>query len=163
MSQPIMITVNWYGPYEYDEVTQEEWGNGLYLFHGKKKHQKSNSTILYCGITEQTFAQRFNRHHKLGEINRDLHIWRGHVTYPTDIDSATLKLAESILIYWWQPELNEKSKFNPPKHQITLVNKWYKKNEEPRINQHSDIKDIPDVLSFDGEYWRTGNIKVYAE
>jgi hypothetical protein len=60
--------LNWYGPYTNDEVVADrESGNGLYLFTGKVKYQRS-SEILYCGITEDTFRNRLLKHHKKDEV-----------------------------------------------------------------------------------------------
>ncbi|MCG7517940.1 hypothetical protein [Vibrio sp. MMH1-50] len=162
MSEHTTIIVKWRGPYNYDDIIEEpELENGLYLATGKLKYERE-SIIQYCGITEGSYATRFKSHHKIHDITREQEFWLGEVTYPDDASRYFMEMAESIIIYFWQPTLNERKKLSLPKP-ITLVNQWYKKNDEPRYRQHSLLKDLDDVLSWDGDVWRTGNLSVYDD
>ncbi|MFS1438711.1 hypothetical protein [Shewanella sp. 10N.286.48.A6] len=162
MSSHTTVIVDWRGPFSYQEIEENsDWGNGLYLATGKLKYERE-ATIQYCGITEGSFHGRFKNHHKVHEINRQQEFWIGEINYPNDASRHFLEMAESIIIYFWQPELNEKKKISIPKP-ITLISKWFKKDSTPRYRQHSMCKELDDVLSFDGESWRTGNLQVWEE
>lgn len=151
--------INWFGPYTFDEVTiDSELGNGIYLITGKQKYQR-NTDILYCGITEGTFYNRFKRHHKKEYVYRDENFWLGNFAYPLEVSRNTLETAEKIIIYFWGPVLNDRKKVTPPKP-TTLLNFWFKRNHTPRINQLEIYRDLPDVISWDETHWRTGNLKV---
>jgi len=157
----IAIKINWYGPYMQEQVDAIEDGNGLYLLTGKRKYQRDDPKIQYFGITERPFRERLNNyHHKLSEITKELEIWLGYIEYPTEYSRAHLEMAETILVYFWQPELNERKKINIPSP-ITIVSHWFKPDGNARINQRSIYRDLPDVISWDGYHWRTGNLNVY--
>ena len=154
------IILNWFGPWNFEEVlANKESGNGLYLVTGKTRYQRGGSKIQYCGITEKSFAQRLKNHHKISQINRDLKFWLAQIEYPIQFNRAVLETAEKIIIYAWQYELNEKKKYTPPQP-TTILNFWFKKDRTPRINQLEIYRKFSDVLSWDGSYWRTGNLKV---
>lgn len=156
------VIVDWRGPYSYFEIEKNpEWGNGLYLGTGKLKYGRE-ATIQYCGITEGSFAGRLKNHHKVHGINREQEFWLGTIQYPSEVSRYFLEMAESIIIYFWQPTLNERKKISPPKP-ITLVSKWFKKDGSPRLIQHTMCKRLDDVISWDGKLWRSGNLQVWEE
>lgn len=156
------VIVDWRGPYSYSEIEENsEWGNGLYLATGKLKYGRE-AEIQYCGITEGRFIRRFKYHHKVKEINREQCFWLGEIVYPTEASRHFLEIAESIIIYFWQPALNERKKLYVPKP-ITLVSKWFKKDGSPRRRQHTMCKYLDDVISWDGGLWRSGNLQVWEE
>lgn len=160
MSSDIAVIVNWYGPYTYEEIeNNNNLENGLYLATGKLKYER-NATIQYCGITKGSFRQRFRNHHKVHEINKEQKFWIGLIKYPDNPPRYCLEMAESMIIYFWQPKLNEKKKMSIPTP-ITLINKWFKKDHTPRRRQHTMCKNLADVLSWDGELWRSANLKVW--
>ncbi len=161
--EQITIKINWYGPYTEDDVEYLDGGNGLYMFTGKRKHQREDSEIQYFGITKNSYKGRFKRHHKLQEINRDLKIWLGEISYPTEHIREHLETAESIMVYFWQPKLNEKKKLMPPPVSTTVISHWFNANRNIRLNQKSIYKYLPDVICWDGKYWRTGNLSVFEE
>ncbi len=156
------VIVDWHGPFSYIEIEENpDWGNGLYLVTGKLKYQKE-ACIQYCGITEGSFIKRFKSHHKIQKINREQNFWIGTVSYPNKASRHFLEIAESIIIYFWQPELNERKRTYPPKP-TTLINKWFKKDGAPRRRQHTMCKHLDDVLSWDGDLWRSGNLQVWND
>lgn len=162
MTKHTTVIIDWQGPYNYSEIEENpDWSNGLYLATGKLKYERE-ATIQYCGITEGSFIGRFKRHHKVHEINRGQEFWLGTVKYPEDTSRHFLEIAESIIIYFWQPALNDRKKAFPPKP-ITLINKWFKKDGSPRLRQHTMCKHLSDVISWDGELWRNGNLQVWEE
>jgi hypothetical protein len=154
------IILNWQGPYKFEELSKfTHLENGLYLATGKLKH-KQITEIQYCGITEGSLAKRIANHHKVDQINRKQRFWLAQVQYPKRATRNILELAETIIIYFWQPELNERKKVGDPMP-VTVINQWLKKDGTPRYIQHTLCKDLDDVLSWDGELWRTGNLGVW--
>ena len=162
MSSHTTIIVNWRGPFSYDEIEENpDLANGLYLATGILKYRRK-STIQYCGITEGSFIGRIKNHHKVHKIAREQEFWIGTIDYPNKATRYYLEMAESIIVYFWQPELNERKKLSMPKP-ISLINKWFKKDNSPRFIQHSMCKELSDVISWDGELWRSGNLQVWSE
>ena len=163
MSEHTTLIINWKGPYSYDDITNNpELRNGLYLATGKQKYERGDNSIQYCGITEGNFSSRFRNHHKLPRITREQEFWLGTVAVPANASRYYLEMAEALIIYFWQPSLNEKKKISPPKS-TTVINYWFTKDGQPRFRQRAIYKDLPDVLSWDTEHWRTGNLTVYTD
>lgn len=162
MSSHNTIIINWLGPFTYEDLENNpDESNGLYLATGKLKNQRKEDEIKYCGITEGSFFKRLKEHHKIGKITQNQQFWLGKVIFPENASRHYLEIAESLIIYFWQPELNSRKKIFPPKP-TTVINYWFKKNGEPRFNQKAIYKDLDDVLSWDGDLWRTGNLTVYS-
>ena len=160
--EQVTIIIHWKGPFLLEDVQASEFGNGLYLFTGKRKHERIEQ-IQYFGITEGLYRNRFNNyHHKIFEVTRDLSIWLGEIAYPSGFNRQHLETAEAILIYFWQPNLNDRKKVTPPKA-TTLISHWFKPDGTPRIYQKQLYKDLADVLCWDGEFWRTGNLSVWQD
>ena len=156
------IILHWKGPFTYDELEKDKLMKfGVYLATGKLKN-KQTEEIQYCGITEGSFFKRIKNHHKVHEINREQKFWLASDAYSKKTKRSRLEIAESIIIYFWQPSLNERKKAYSPSP-VTVVNYWFKKNGEPRLRQHSLCKDLDDVLSWDGRFWRTGNLSVWED
>lgn len=156
----LTIKIHWKGSYSLEEVNEMDDGNGLYLLDGKQRYERK-SDIQYFGITEQEYRKRFSdKSHKIHDITRDLKIWLGEIIYPQNFEREHLKTAEAIMIYYWQPNLNTQNKPYPPRP-TTIVSHWFKKDGSARVNQV--YKNLHDVMSWDGEYWRTGNLTVYLE
>lgn len=155
----LTIKVHWTGPYSIEEIDEQE--NGLYFVSGKRKYGRVEQ-IQYCGITEGRYLNRFANHHKLPLVTKDLEIWLGQIVYPTSFNRQHLETAESMIVYFWQPALNERKCYHPPKP-TTLISHWFKKDGSPRFNQRSIYKYLHDVLCWDGELWRSGNLSVYAD
>jgi len=71
-----------------------------------------------------------------------------------------LETAEKIIVYFWLPELNERKKVSPPEP-TTILNFWFKKDGALHSNQLDVYRKLSDIISWDGENWRTGNLKVW--
>ena len=111
--------------------------------------------------TQQTYKQRFDQYHKIWDVTRDLNVWLGEIIYPDTFERHHLETAEKIIVYFWQPELNERLKDYCPTDNATVISQWFKTTGDPRINQSTMLTDLHDVLSWDNEKWRTANLKVY--
>lgn len=159
------IIVQWTGPFTLEEVCESEGGNGIYLLTGKRKYERSEQ-IQYCGITEGEFCYRINKaqHHKLNEIREEtLSIWLGEVVYPKKFKRSHLELAEHCFVYWWQPNLNESKTAYCPNNPVCFISQWFTKDGEARLNCPPIVKDLPDVLWWDEEQWRSGRLKVWPK
>ena len=154
------ILVRWMGPIPLDKILRGN-GGGLYMFSGRQKYQR-NDDIQYIGITERDFPDRFAQHHKLPLITRNLRCWIGSIICPVQVSRSLLERAESIFIYFVQPQLNQRKTISIP-WQTTIISHWYKTNGEARYNQQGLLRDFPDVISWDGASWRKGNLRVWDE
>jgi hypothetical protein len=162
MRDHVSIIIEWKGPFYLQEIREDvECGDGIYIATGKLKN-KQTEEIQYCGITEGSFYRRLLNHHKIHKINRNKRFWLGKIVYPQRVTRPFLELAESIIIYFWQPTLNERKHIEAP-NPVTLINRWFKQDGTPRKRQHTLCKDLEDVLSWDGKYWRTGNLSVWED
>lgn len=158
----LCIKIHWHGPYTIDNVKDSKPYSGIYLFAGKRKYQRE-AEIQYCGITENAFYRRFADHHKINLVTRECEIWLGEAVYPEQLSREHLEAAEALIIYFWQPELNDKKRANPPTNAITVISHWLKRDGKPRMKQKAIYKNLDDVLCWDGKYWRTGNLDIYTD
>lgn len=161
MSEKQIIEISWRGPFTLAEVNASEYQNGLYFFVGKRPYERV-STIQYIGITEGLFKNRFKKHHKLTQVTRELSIWLGHVDFPSTFTRNQFDVAEKILLYFWQPELNEKLRVSIPKP-TAVISTWHKQNGDVRINKRKELAPLYDVISWNGEHWRLGNLKMFED
>ncbi|OON70009.1 hypothetical protein [Hymenobacter sp. CRA2] len=158
------VVLRWKGPYTYEQIQELPDGNGLYLLTGKKRYSRaSTDKALYCGITEGKFRTRINeKHHKKQEIREaNLKIWLGQIIYPAKFDRSLLERTETCLISFWQPELNEKKKAYYPAQPICFVSQWCRTDGSAYGQRFpEDVRDLQDVLWWDTDVWRTGDLKI---
>ena len=156
------VIVRWTGPLSLDEVCEFE-GNGLYLLTGKQRYERQEQ-IQYCGITERRFCERINSMHpKLPLIREDsFSVWLGHIEYPRLFKRRHLEHAEHCFVSFWQPALNDKKRVWNPELPICFISQWFYRDGRPRRNRPSIIRDLPDVLWWDTDRWRTGQLRVDA-
>lgn len=151
------FVIKWRGPYSFEEVAQD-YGCGIYAIAGLKYRERdSEPYIQYIGITKVSFSNRLKNHHKLEKVTREQEFWLGELT-SDEYDKAELELVEHCLVKWWGPPLNDKKIISEPKEPIVVVSHWFNKNQEVRYKQPSIVKNLHDVISWDGELWRTGNL-----
>ena len=161
--------IHWYGPFELSEVIESDWGkeSGLYLFTGKQKDE-TESQIQYCGISEQSYASRFKTHHKHWKIDSEREVWLGIIEstpYPhmNGAYLAYLKEPERLLTYYLQAPLNEKNRILKPRP-MTVINYWFTKDKElRRKNVHVAQQGMHRVISWDGENWHLGDLKIVSD
>jgi len=153
--------VKWTGAFSNNQVCNSTKSNGIYLLTGKLKYERYNQ-IQYCGITEDYFCNRINeKHHKLSQIKSDtLLIWLGEIVYPAKFERSLLELAEHCFVSFWQPPLNDRKTIYNPRSSICFISEWYKSEEQLYFRRPSILKDLPDVLWWNEEHWRTGKLMV---
>ena len=159
------VIIEWRGPFNLEELKTVEEGNGLYLLTGKliDKRAKTND-LLYCGITEKKFCKRVNYgHNAVKKINpNSLAIWIGCLKYPKECVRQHLEDAEGAFISFWDTKLNDKKKRYQPDYAVCIVSRWCKKNGVAYKRWPAElgfIKMLDDVLWWDLEEWRIGNLR----
>ena len=156
-----VIIVHWTGPFSFDELDSRGEAKVLYLATGRTPFQR-NDQIQYCGITERTIAIRMRRHPKLALITKNPRIWVGRLAHPHRSSRADLEATESMVVYLWGPPLNERKKMHPPRRCI-VVSHWFYPDGRPRQRKRKILRDLYDVMCWDGEFWRTSNLRRWAD
>jgi hypothetical protein len=142
--------INWKGPYDIESIETLSDKSVIYLITGYKKSKRTIST--YIGITERFVGARFyDRGHKHNLITREKKIWLGEVKNKKP-DRQDLELLESLLVYFWQCDLNNKKKVYPPQP-TAVINRWYNKNSTLRSRIVHEAQKLDDVIYWDGEVW----------
>jgi hypothetical protein len=156
------IIIRWEGPHTFESASSSDLGNGLYFLSGRRRYERTDQ-IQYFGITtREKYHDRIRYdHHALVQIREDsLRIWLGQIEYPRRFNVDHLKLAERCLIYFWQPNLNTIGKIRPSEP-VCLVSRWTKLDGSVRRKRESVYKELPGVLWWDNEYWRSGNLTLW--
>lgn len=164
-----MFVVQWYGPFEtleqlkyWEKNNNTSFSFNLYLLTGKEKFQKKYSH--YCGITKQQYIfQRLQKNHdKFPLIIRERNIWAGRFADPSQVDRENAELVESLIISYWQPQLNDKKKKYFPRESVGLINKWYNKQQKSLQNRRFPAQSLTDVVLYDKndeEIWTAEQLK----
>jgi hypothetical protein len=150
-----VFLIHWRGPFTDAQLAEMDESGVLYLAVGRVECQRRDE-IQYCGITEQSICYRIMRHSKLSQITSNRQIWVGWIMSHRTT-RAVLEAAESLLVYLWQPSLNERKTVHPPKP-TTLISHWFKHDWKPYSQKPDVFKDLFDVICWDGEYWRVGQL-----
>ncbi|GAB3825795.1 hypothetical protein GCM10028821_07170 [Hymenobacter jeollabukensis] len=160
------IIIEWEGPYSLEELKRVEKGNGLYLLTGREDGKRGREDELqYCGITEKQFCERVKHsHHKVKLIRKDsLQIWIGCLIYPHECVRQHLEDAERAFVSFWDIQMNDKKKRYYPDSPICIVTRWFRPNGEPYQRFPASlqfIKQLDDVLWWDTDDWRVGNLRI---
>lgn len=146
--------VSWRGPYSLDEIVSSDFAdedpNIIYILVGKRIYERGDNKIQYIGISGQGARARLRYHHKAENVRHDPTVWIGHID-KSDVERNDLELAESVLVYFSQPPLNEKKTSNAPKESCSVISRYYKKNGDVYKNQKSYLTMLPDVLMWSKE------------
>jgi len=117
MGAHIAVVIDWYGPYrgihEARKGAKSDYEEGLYLFIGKQKNQKSAAKLLYVGISGYLSDRLINQHPQLQYIAGEPMIWLGEVaTYgiPGRRRDQIIQHAEWTIAYFLELPLNEKKR-----------------------------------------------------
>ena len=153
------FVIEWKGPfYDIDQIRDEEFENSFYLITGKVPYQRTKSCIQYCGISKKrlVFKRLMDKDHTHNFINRDKQIWIGQFSNKNNNLDRHIELAETIIIYYWKPELNENKIEKPPKLPIGIINRWLTTSGNYRKNIKYPAQQLDDVIMYDGEnFWAT--------
>ncbi|SHN51990.1 hypothetical protein [Desulfovibrio litoralis] len=159
------IYINWHGPFTRDDINCENHckdddclclsGNGLYALFGMQKYERK-AKLQYIGLTQRRYIDRFNEkqdtenQHRINDISRNLMIWLGKVETPKrTVKREILEAAEYALIYFSEPQMNEKKTIYAPKFDCTVISRFFHKNSDKlRKRIPKLLNDIPDVISW---------------
>jgi hypothetical protein len=154
----IAIVIDWFGPYSLEtakKMAREEFDSGLYMVIGKQKYQKSNAKLQYIGIATWLENRLCYAHETLCKIEHVHQVWLGEVVStgvpgPKDqVRDVQLELAEWAHVYFTEVQLNEKKKSTPPRKPVTVINRWWKPDEKPRLRKVH--RDWPELIDYRGE------------
>jgi len=158
MKKHLTITLEWYGPYSREDAiiaAKKNFTDGLYLGIGKTKSQKSDKCLQYIGIASDLHDRISKRHYCLDQLTQKQIIYLGLVTSyepPGKNNKSTKKsldYAEWAHVYFLDPLLNEKKKFQPPPYPVSVLNKWWKTDfKTPRLKRPTN--EMPDLIEFNG-------------
>ncbi len=151
-----LYIVNWQGPYNDETLRDNPDSLGLYLITGFQKHER-NKSIQYCGITKSLVRNRIiNGHHKKDKITREREYWIGKVISTTKVNRRDLEIIESLIVYFWKPELNDRKKYRCPSPTVVL-SRWHNRKGELRLKVRYEGQRLQDVIYWDGEHWHLSN------
>jgi hypothetical protein len=155
----LVTVIDWYGPYDFEgakAAARKDFDSGLYMCAGLLPYQRGKPKIQYVGIAQKSMATRVNnRHHKLHEVTKQRTIWLGEVASlgspgkKTKATNPSLDFAEWALVYFLKPALNAKKNKTPPARDVTVLNRWWKKDYETPYSNHHHA-DWPDLIDYLG-------------
>jgi hypothetical protein len=162
--------IEWVGPFNNkEELRMWERKNNLnqefkfYILTGKTKGKQK--VCSYCGITEQEYVyRRYANHPKFSSINRELNIWIGKFTDPKLAIRSNLEMCETLLVSYWQCQLNNKKRKYYPATSLLIINRWFSLNLKPRVKRLYPVQSLSDVILYDcddGEIWISEQLKKY--
>ena len=156
-----VIVLNWYGPYDSECLNENDETRVIYLATGRTKYQR-NDQIQYCGITERRAAVRKKGHKKLCLITNNRKFWVAKIVHPRRATRSDLEAAASVIVYLWQPPLNVRKTAHPPRNKYIVVSHWFYTDGRPRQRKQKMLRELYDVMCWDGEFWRTSNLRRWS-
>lgn len=159
--------IEWHGPFTYEYLKNTPSDKikdfRFYALSGCCKYQKGTPTWLYCGITERIITKRFkDKGHKISDITRNREIWLGRFSNPVfSRNRRNIELVEYLIISAYDLALNKKKTKSYPPSPVGIINIWYTKNGERRVNKtHVVQKELADTIFFDGiNIWTSNKLK----
>ena len=165
-----LYALEWYGPYESIE---DIWNDddtqscSIYLITGKEPYERGSQHIKYVGITERDPAKRLSDkdHLKKQEKIKYKKYWVGRFSKSSNRNQrAHVELIETLFIRYLSLAdvkiINDKKLKSIPRTPVTVLSRWFLKNScQHRLNKPILLRDLPDVIMFDGdEYWTSGKL-----
>ncbi|MDD4703852.1 MAG: hypothetical protein VB048_00010 [Bacteroidaceae bacterium] len=161
------FVIEWKGPYyDIQEIKNEEFQNCFYLLTGLKKYDRGLPEIQYCGISfsRSIYQRLLDRGHKQNDIKWEKQIWIGGLSNKRLNTKKNIELVEHLIIYYWQPILNNKKKHTPPSEPISIINRWKNKKGLFLKKITYPAQHIDDVILFDGKsFWSSNKLKKERE
>lgn len=162
-------TIEWFGPFydiesliNWEEQYNNEFNFFFYIITGKPINKQNIRG--YCGITMNKTGYIYKRYisdpNHIVHYLRDKEIWIGRFSEKKKYKREEIELCETMLISYWQPELNIRKKSYYPNECITIVNRWFKPSFEAREKCIYTAQTIPDLIIYDGKsIWGTDKIR----
>ena len=164
-----LFTIEWVAPFFNIESLikwEKEHNHTLnYLFYIVTGIPTNKQKIRsYCGISMNKAGYIYNRY--LADKTHIVHylrneeIWIGKFSDNSPHTREDVELCETMIISYWQPELNIRKKAYYPNKSVTIINRWYKKDLQPREKNIYTAQTMPDLIIYDGSaIWGTEKIK----
>ena len=92
-------------------------------------------------------------------MTREREYWFGQIISDKELLRNDLEIVESLIVFFWQPHLNDLKKKFPPEP-IIVINRWYDKNEKLRMKKIHEGQKLDDVIFWDGKVWHTGHLRI---
>lgn len=167
MAKRLVIGIDWFGPYTRFDVGQasRNFGGGLYFaigrLAGKGNHKRKPQ---YIGISSDLVGRAASaRHHKLRELDQaTASIWLGEIATAEPagrrfhVTPTTLRFAEWLHVYFMTLPLNERLRENLPPKPVTVLNRWWKKDNTPCLRRPHP--DWPDLIDYAGRDFRARKV-----
>ena len=169
-----LYALEWLGPYDSIE---DVWNDPetescpIYLITGKESYERGSQHIKYVGITERDPAKRLSDkdHLKKQERIKYKKYWVGKFSKTSNRNRRThAELIETLFIHFLfltnVKIINDKKLKSKPRIPVTVLSRWFLKcSYQHRQNKPTLLRDLPDVIMFDGdEYWTSDKL-VYRE
>lgn len=169
-----MYALEWFGPYESIE---DIWNDddtqscSIYLITGKEAYERGSQHIKYVGITERDPAERLSEkdHLRKQEKIKFKKYWVGKFSKTSNRNQRThAELIETLFIRFLfltdVKIINGKKLKSTPRTPVTVLSRWFLKNSnEHRLHKPTVLKDLPDVIMFDGNgYWASEKLACYV-
>lgn len=155
-----VFVIEWKGPfYDLESIKEEDFRNSFYLITGRLAYQRNFPEIQYCGISaKRTIYNRLSdKGHKHNKVTKEKQIWIGEFSNPKLNTTDNIELAESLIIYFWDPMLNCNKRTHPPKYPVSIINRWKFQDGRFRKKRNEPAQMLADVIFYDG------NDFLYAE
>lgn len=153
-----IFIIEWYGPFK-DEKSLNSWekehtnekGFGIYFISGKPANKKYPRS--YVGITlnrDGIISKRYSTdtNHQIHQL-KEKEIWIGRFSDRKKHKRADFEICESALISYMQPELNIRKKDYYPKENLSIINRWFTTELQPRQRRIYLAQMTPDLLLID--------------
>ena len=164
-----LFVIDWVGPFsEIEELKKWEKHNNtmrnyyFYIISGKPYNMRNYRS--YCGITQNKDGYVYKRYqcdpnHKIHTM-RDKEIWIGRFSDNSAHSRSDIELCETMIVSYWQPELNNKKKSTYPSSNIVLINRWFKTDLVPRQNNIYIAQKMSDLIILDESgIWGTERVR----
>lgn len=118
-----IVTLNWYGPYRLDRLSQYDIANekGIYSIY---RTFGGNETLMYIGKTKRNFIQRLYEHdYWVSALRGEVRIRLGIFADGRQYNEKTLADVEALLITWNKPVENTVNTRYYYGREVTVVNK----------------------------------------
>ena len=149
-----VVGVDWHGPYSRTEASEDAKlynPSGLYFAIGRVKPNGA-SEPQYVGLSKALSKRLSNSHKKLDLLEPGARFWLGYISTAEQsgcrakATPRTLDDAEWCHAFFMDLPLNEKKVGSPPQQKVTVLNRWWTVEGEPRNRRPH--KGWPDLFDF---------------
>ena len=160
---PLAIILDWYGPYNSYQDLKDElkyWGKVKTMYMAVNL----DNIPTYIGLTTSP-STRHNNQHKMNNLDETSHrfycaeiVSQGVAGKKSNFQPPDLRLAEQLLISYFEPKHNKIFKNRYPEDSVSLFSRFFDSltGEDPK----KPLKNFPVLLGFNDyteEFWKSKN------